>query len=110
MMKIESIVGDVVLLVLQEVESLKEMGIQKNIIYARIAGYDENGIWIEHPNFQIPRMDDPNNKDSKVTMETVTATVLIAWPFITSIVHFPNVEGFDFPNPFDLQVGFDIES
>ena len=110
MMKIESIVGDVVLLVLQEVESLKEMGIQKNKIYARIAGYDENGIWIEHPNFQIPRMDDPNNKDSKVTMETVTATVLIAWPFITSIVHFPNVEGFDFPNPFDLQVWFDIES
>ena len=110
MMKIESIVGDVVLLVLQEVESLKEMGIQKNKIYARIAGYDENGIWIEHPNFQIPRMDDPNNKDSKVTMETVTATVLIAWPFITSIVHFPNVEGFDFTNPFDLQVGFDIES
>ena len=110
MMKIESIVGDVVLLVLQEVESLKEMGIQKNKIYARIAGYDENGIWIEHPNFQIPRMDDPNNKDSKVTMETVTATVLIAWPFITSIVHFPNVEGVDFPNPFDLQVGFDIES
>ena len=47
MMKIESIVGDVVLLVLQEVESLKEMGIQKNKIYARIAGYDENGIWIE---------------------------------------------------------------
>jgi hypothetical protein len=74
-MKIESIVGDVVLLVLQEVESLKEMGIQKNKIYARIAGYDENGIWIEHPNFQIPRIDDPNNKDSKVTMETVTATV-----------------------------------
>ncbi len=110
MMKIESIVGDVVLLVLQEVESLKEMGIQKNKIYARIAGYDENGIWIEHPNFQIPRMDDPNNKDSKVAMETVTATVLIAWPFITSIVHFPNVEGFDFPNPFDFQVGFDIES
>ena len=34
MMKIETIVGDVVLLVLQEIESLKEMGIQKNKIYA----------------------------------------------------------------------------
>ena len=34
MMKIESIVGDVVLLVLQEGESLKEMGIQKKKIYA----------------------------------------------------------------------------
>ena len=33
MMKIETIVGDVVLLVLQEIESLKEMGIQKNKIY-----------------------------------------------------------------------------
>ena len=110
MMKIETIVGDVVLLVLQEIETLKEMGIQKNKIYARIAGYDENGIWIEHPNFQIPRMEDPKNKDSKVTTETVTASVLIAWPFITSIVHFPNVEGFDFPNPFDLHFGFDIEN
>ena len=38
MMKIETIVGDVVLLVLQDIESLKEMGIQKNKIYARIVG------------------------------------------------------------------------
>ena len=55
-------------------------------------------------------MKDPTNKDTKVTTETVTASVLIAWPFITSIVHFPNVEGFDFPNPFDLHFGFDIEN
>ena len=110
MMKIETIVGDVVLLVLQDIESLKEMGIQKNKIYARIVGYDENGIWIEHPNFQIPRMEATSNKEGEVTTETVTASVLIAWPFITSIVHFPNVDGFDFPNPFDLHFGFDIEN
>ena len=110
MMKIETIVGDVVLLVLQDIESLKEMGIQKNKIYARIVGYDENGIWIEHPNFQIPRMETQSNKEGDITTETVTASVLIAWPFITSIVHFPNVEGFDFPNPFDLHFGFDIEN
>ena len=99
-----------VLLVLQDIESLKEMGIQKNKIYVRIVGYDENGIWIEHPNFQIPRMEATSNKEGEVTTETVTASVLIAWPFITSIVHFPNVEGFDFPNPFDLHFGFDIEN
>jgi len=79
-MKIETIVGDVVLLVLQDAETLKELGIQKNKIYARIAGYDENGIWIEHPNFQIPRMENPDDKNSKITTETVTASVLIAWP------------------------------
>ena len=32
MMKIETIVGDVVLLVLQDAETLKELGIQKNKI------------------------------------------------------------------------------
>ena len=63
MMKIETIVSDVVLLVLQDAEPLKELGIQKNKIYARIAGYDENGIWIAHPNFQIPRMENPDDKD-----------------------------------------------
>ena len=40
MMKIETIVGDVVLLILQDAETLKELGIQKNKIYARVAGYD----------------------------------------------------------------------
>ncbi len=67
MMKIEPTVGDVVLLILQDAETLKELGIQKNKIYARIAGYDEKGIWIEHPNFQIHRMENPDDKKSKVT-------------------------------------------
>ena len=58
----------------------------------------------------IPKMEDPNNKDAKIVTESVVASVLIAWPFITSIVHFQNVEGFDFPNPFDLNFGFDIEN
>ena len=110
MMKIETIVSDVVLLVLQDTEPLKELGIQKNKIYARIAGYDENGIWIEHPNFQIPRMENPDDKNSNITSETVTASVLIAWPYVCSIVHFPGVEGFDFPDPFDQHIGFDIEN
>ena len=110
MMKIETIVGDVVLLVLQDTETLKELGIHKNKIYARVAGYDENGIWFEHPNFQIPRMENPDDKNSEITTETVTASVLIAWPYVSSIVHFPGVEGFDFPDPFDQHIGFDIEN
>ena len=110
MMKIETIVSDVVLLVLQDAETLKELGIQKNKIYARVAGYDENGIWFDHPNFQIPRMENPDDKNPKITTATVTASVLIAWPYVCSIVHFPGVEGFDFPDPFDQHIGFDIEN
>ena len=30
--------------------------------------------------------------------------------FIASIVHFPDVEGFDFPDPFQSSIGFDPEN
>ena len=110
MMKIETIVGDVVLLVLQDTETLKELGIQKNKIYARVAGYDENGIWIEHPNFQIPRKENSDDKNSKITTVTVTASVLIVCPHVLSFVHFSGVEGFAFPDPFNLLIRFDIDN
>ena len=34
------------------------------------------------------------------------ATILIPWAFIISIVHFPEAEGYDFPNPFEQSIGF----
>jgi len=55
-------------------------------------------------------MENPDDKNSKITTESVTASVLIAWPYVSSIVHFPGVEGFDFPDPFDQHIGFDIEN
>jgi len=33
---------------------------------------------------------------------------LIPWGFISSVVHFPGAEGFDFPNPFDNEIGFEV--
>ena len=36
--------------------------------------------------------------------------MLIPWGFIASIVHFPDVEGFDFPDPFQSSIGFDPEN
>jgi len=102
-MTIEDIVEDVVLLVLAEHEPLKELGITQNKLFAKIVGYDENGVWIENPVFKIPNND--KKKGSK-DYKTVTASLLIAWPYISSIVHFPNVEGFDFPSPFEQNIGF----
>ena len=40
----------------------------------------------------------------------VSASMLIPWGFIASVVHFPEVEGFDFPDPFDSSIGFDPKS
>lgn len=109
MMTIEQIVGDVVLLILNNHEPLAELGITQKGLYAKVEGYDENGIWIEHPQFNIPKVNqDPNRKSKKAATQSVTAEVLIPWAFIVSVVHFPGVEGFDFPNPFESPVGFDI--
>ena len=34
------------------------------------------------------------------------SSILIPWGFISSVVHFPEAEGFDFPNPFETKIGF----
>ena len=103
-MKIDDIIEDVVLLVLDGHDPLKELGIEKNKIYVKVVGYDEYGMWVEHRSFQVPVL-----KDGKPAGEKdVAASMLIPWGFIASVVHFPGVEGFDFPNPFDAQIGFDI--
>ena len=36
----------------------------------------------------------------------VEASILIPWGFIVSIAHFPGADGFDFPSPFDSDIGF----
>ena len=97
MMKIESIVEDIVLLILENHEPLAKIGIIKDKLFVKIKGYDENGIWIHHPGFELP------NKKSKKKLK---ATILIPWAFIISIVHFPEAEGYDFPNPFEQPIGF----
>ncbi|NQU27440.1 MAG: hypothetical protein HQ528_04055 [Candidatus Marinimicrobia bacterium] len=116
MMKIENVVDDIVLLILNDTSSLKDLGLDQPSIYTRVKGYDEYGLWIEHPGLQIPQL--PKEADLKVgklpkkpRFQTVPATVLIPWPNVSSIVHFPDVEGFDFPSPFEHQtIGFKVDS
>jgi len=102
MMKIEEVVGDLILLILDNHEPLKKIGIDQDKIFVQVKGYDENGMWIHHPGFQVP---DFNNKKEGGTQK-VEASILIPWVFIVSIAHFPGVEGFDFPSPFDQHIGF----
>ena len=102
MMKIEEVVGDLILLILDNHEPLKKIGIDQDKIFVQVKGYDENGMWIHHPGFQVP---DFNNENEGGTQK-VEASILIPWVFIVSIAHFPGVEGFDFPSPFDQHIGF----
>jgi hypothetical protein len=110
MMKMKNIVGDVVLLILANTEALKDIGITLKTIYVKALGYDDYGIWVEFLNFKIPKLKTAKGKKPKRPLyQSVTGSLLIPWPLITSIVHFPGVEGFDFPSPFESHIGFDAE-
>ena len=109
MMNISEIIDDIVLLKLENYEPLKDLGIIQKSLFTKILGYDEYGVWIHHPKFQVAEVPDGKQIKSIKPPKTreVAASVLIPWGFIVSIVHFPGVEGFDFPSPFEKQIGFE---
>ena len=102
MMKIEKVVGDLILLVLDNHDPLKKIGIDQDKIFVKVEGYDENGMWIHHPGFLVPNLKDENKEKTK----KIVASILIPWAFIVSIAHFPGAEGFDFPLPFEQHIDF----
>jgi len=110
MMQMKDITGDVVLLILANAEALAEIGINQKTIYVKVLGYDDYGLWAEFSNFKIPKLKTAKGKKPKRPMyQSVTGSLLIPWPLIISIVHFPGVEGFDFPSPFEHHIGFVTE-
>ena len=102
MMSIEEVVGDIILIILEGHEPLQKIGIDSDKIFARVKGYDGHGLWIYQPQFKIPKA----NSTKKDASQKVEASILIPWGFIVSIAHFPGSEGFDFPSPFDSEIGF----
>ena len=105
-MKIDEVLDDVVLLGSMILSDINSNKIEKNKIYVKVVGYDEYGMWVDHPSFQVPTIKD----GQPVGEKEVSASMLIPWGFIASVVHFPGVEGFDFPNPFEAHIGFDIKN
>ena len=96
-MKIERVVGDLILLVLGNHELLKKIGVDQDKIFVKVKGYDENRMWIHHPEFIVPNLKDENLEKAK----KIVASILIPWSFIVSTAHFPGAEGFDFLSPYE---------
>ena len=101
-MKIEEIVGDIILVIIDNYEPLKKIGIEKDKFFVRVKGYDENGLWIYQPQFTKPKI----TSNKKTGTQKVEASILIPWGFIVSIAHFPGAEGFDFQSHIDSHIGF----
>lgn len=110
MMSMKKIAGDIVLLILANPEPLADLGVTQKSIYVKVLGYDDYGIWVEFTNFKIPKLKtEKGEKPKRPIYQSVTGSLLVPWPLITSIVHFPGVDGFDLPSPFESKIGFETD-
>ena len=109
MFKIEDAIGDVVFITFRNLDKIRDLGIDSPSGHYLIKGFDQIGIWLEHPGVVLAKTVDKNGKpipDDKIIQEKVEANFLVTWDNINSIMHYPNREGYDFPSEFKLDVGF----
>lgn len=101
----QEIIGDIVYISFSDPERYVEIGVSPESGHFKVLGYDNVGIWVEHPSLLV--VQDITAKKSKEIK--VESNFLITWDNIKSIMHYPNREGFDFPSEFDKKYGFKIK-
>ena len=104
------IVGDIVQVVLADATGLESIGVTTGSPFLKVIGMDDLGLWVEHPQYILMKTNDahgrPLPEDQRVKTR-LEANFLLRWDKIATLVHFPNREGFDFPNPMDDKpIGF----
>ena len=97
MFQTEDIIGDVVFVSLVNEQEFQSIGISRSGHYL-VKGLDNKGLWLQHPGITT------NNQE--ITSYIKEGVFLVFWSQINTILHYPNREGYDFPNEFDKEIGF----
>jgi len=108
-MTTSEIVGDIVQVFLNGEDSLADIGIEQKVVFLKVVGMDEFGLWVVHPGYVIKKVNDAAGKPlpaNKQEHQHIDANFLVRWDYINSIIHFPEREGYDYPNPYDVHIGF----
>ena len=98
----QEIIGDIVYISFSDPERYLDIGIEPESNHFKVLGYDNLGIWVEHPSLLVVK--DSSSKSSKEI--NVQSNFLITWDNIKTIMHYPERKGFDFPSEFDKKYGF----
>ena len=112
MIKLDNIIGDIVFISFANVERLQDIGISESSGHFLLKGYDQMGIWLEHPGIIIMRSEDKNGKPLPVsdhTKEKIAADFIVTWDNINTMMQYPEREGFDLPNELNKKIGFHFE-
>ena len=102
MTNLDNIIGDIVFISFRDIERYSELGINKKSGHYIIKGYDQLGIWVEHPNLLV-LYNNVKNKEEKIS-----ADFIVTWDNINIIMHYPGRIGYDFPSEYDKKIGFKI--
>ena len=103
MVKLDTMVGDVIFISFSNIERYSQIGIKNNVGHYKFQGYDSLGLWIEHPGIVLNSEKDDINKN-------IDANFLVRWEDINTIMHYPGREEFDFPNIYKKSIGFKIDN
>ncbi len=107
MITIAHAINDVVLVVLKTPEILEPIGIAQEKFFTKVLGYDENGLWVQFPDFELPvRVGEESGLWIPESMQEVNASAMLPWGAIATVMHFPGTEGYDHPSPFNRDIGF----
>ena len=109
MINLENIIGDIIFISFGNIERFKYIGITEPSGHFLLKGYDQMGLWLEHPGLVFIRDEDDGGNPlpvSKHKKENIPAYFIVTWDNVSTIMHYPEREGFDFPSEFDINIGF----
>ena len=109
MIKLDDMIGDIIFISFGNLERFKDIGITESSGHFLLKGYDQMGLWLEHPGIVIIRTEDKAGSPlpvSKHIKENIAADFIVTWNNVNTIMHYPEREGYDLPNEFNKNFGF----
>ena len=110
MVKLNDIIGDIIFISFRDAKRMQDIGIEDSSGHYMLKGYDQLGLWLEHPGIIIQHMEDDEGRPlqpEKQSLEEINAIFMVNWDNINTMMHYPDREGFDFPGHLkDRKIGF----
>ena len=108
----KDIIGDIIFISFRDIASLVDVGITEPNGHFKVVGQDHLGMWLEHPGLFMITAEDDEGKPlpaEQQIKEEIPANFFLPWDQVKTMMHYPEREGFDFPNVFAKEIGFRTE-